>query len=106
MIWPGLCVPFKTPTLSQPPMALNVLLDRHFFSSHWLGLFLVAPDLGVFGKQMVDGDSSSGGDLALAGTFFVVVLVGTFASQVRGYRTPAPHTPLVYRQFLFSPAQT
>lgn len=32
---------------------------------------------------MVDGNSDSSGDLALAGTFFVVVLVGTFASQVR-----------------------
>lgn len=40
-------------------------------------------DLGVFGKQMVDGESGVGGDLALVGTFFVVVLVGTFASQVR-----------------------
>lgn len=44
--------------------------------------FLVA-DLGVFGKQMVDGESGVGGDLALVGTFFVVVLVGTFASQVK-----------------------
>lgn len=40
-------------------------------------------DLGVFGKQMVDGEGGVGGDLALVGTFFVVVLVGTFASQVR-----------------------
>lgn len=47
----------------------------------------VTPDLGIFGKQMVDGDASSGGDLALVGTFFVVVLVGTFASQVRDYHT-------------------
>ena len=44
----------------------------------------VAPgeDLGVFGKQMVDGEGGVGGDLALVGTLFVVVLVGTFASQV------------------------
>lgn len=32
---------------------------------------------------MVDGEAGSGGDLALIATFFVVVLVGTFASQVR-----------------------
>lgn len=32
---------------------------------------------------MVDGEGGVGGDLALVGTFFVVVLVGTFASQVR-----------------------
>lgn len=31
---------------------------------------------------MVDGEGGVGGDLALIGTFFVVVLVGTFASQV------------------------
>lgn len=40
-------------------------------------------DLGVFGKSVVDGQGDAGGDLALVGTFFVVVLVGTFASQVR-----------------------
>lgn len=39
-------------------------------------------DLGVFGKSIVDGQSGPGGDLVLVGTFFVVVLVGTFASQV------------------------
>lgn len=37
----------------------------------------------MFGKSIVDGDAGSNGDLALVGTFFVVVLVGTFASQVR-----------------------
>lgn len=47
---------------------------------------LTATDLGVFGKQMVDGEAGVGGDLALVGTFFVVVLVGTFASQVRNRR--------------------
>ncbi|CAM9254666.1 unnamed protein product [Ectocarpus sp. 8 AP-2014] len=44
--------------------------------------YLLDSYLGVFGKQMVDGEAGVGGDLALVGTFFVVVLVGTFASQV------------------------
>lgn len=46
--------------------------------------FVFRADLGVFGKSMVDGTAGTGGDLALIATFFVVVLVGTFASQVRG----------------------
>lgn len=46
-------------------------------------IILGCTDLGVFGKSIVDGQSGPGGDLALVGTFFVVVLVGTFASQVR-----------------------
>lgn len=49
---------------------------------------MVATDLGVFGKQVVDGGAGDGGDLALVGTFFVVVLVGAFASQVKRAREP------------------
>lgn len=43
---------------------------------------ILQTDLGVFGKSLVDGQGGPGGDLALVGTFFVVALVGTFASQV------------------------
>ena len=49
---------------------------------------------------MVDGDASSGGDLALVGTFFVVVLVGTFASQVRLSHTPTHPGVLIYLLFV------
>lgn len=64
-----------------PSLLIHNCVRIRFRRAH-LSLFLVA-DLGVFGKQMVDGESGVGGDLALVGTFFVVVLVGTFASQVR-----------------------
>eukprot|EP00752_Nemacystus_decipiens_P008104 g7244.t1 len=61
-------------------LKLPVFLSGMFVGS--LKPYLLDSYLGVFGKQMVDGEGGVGGDLALVGTFFVVVLVGTFASQV------------------------
>eukprot|EP00903_Cladosiphon_okamuranus_P017290 g15932.t1 len=61
-------------------LKLPVFLSGMFVGS--IKPYLLDSYLGVFGKQMVDGEGGLGGDLALVGTFFVVVLVGTFASQV------------------------
>lgn len=51
----------------------------------------------------MDGESGPGGDLALVGTFFLVVLVGTFASQVRqaGRQTGSQAMKALYARWYF-----
>lgn len=79
-------------SLASGPIARYVMPHSEFHCSKRTNartslaksLLPAVSDLGVFGKSLVDGDGGSGSDLALVGTFFVVVLVGTFASQVTG----------------------